>query len=211
MFELSTFVFFVSAAVIFAFTPGPGIIYIFTRSLKGGRKEGVTSAIGTALGGFGHVAIVAIGLSTILSSSVVVFNIIKYAGAIYLFYLGFKAFHNSNKPKFNVPAEGNYTRKFLYQGFMNEVLNPKTPLFFSAFVPQFINPSGNFMLQFILLGCTSVLLNLSADLIVATFIGSIGRMFKSISIFQGRQGSLSGWILMGLSVYTALSGHNTNS
>jgi threonine/homoserine/homoserine lactone efflux protein len=206
MFEFSSFVLFVSAAAVFAFTPGPGIIYIFTRSLKGGRHEGVTSALGTSAGGFGHVIIVAAGLSTILATSVFVFNLIKYAGAIYLLYLGFQAIRKINKPEPDISAEDNTTKRFFYQGFMNEVLNPKTPLFFSAFVPQFINPSGNFLLQFILLGCTSVLLNLSADLIVATFVGSMGSKLKSSSIFLKRQRSFSGWTLVGLGVYTALSG-----
>jgi threonine/homoserine/homoserine lactone efflux protein len=206
MFELSSFALFVSAAAIFAFTPGPGIIYIFTRSLKGGRHEGVTSALGTSAGGFSHVIIVAAGLSTILATSVFVFNLIKYAGAIYLLYLGFQAIRNLNKHEQDICTDGNTTKRFFYQGFMNEVLNPKTPLFFSAFVPQFINPSGNFLLQFILLGCTSVLLNLSADITVATFVGSMGSKLKSSSIFLKRQRSFSGWALVGLGVYTALSG-----
>ena len=206
MFEFSSFVLFVSAAVVFAFTPGPGIIYIFTRSLKGGRHEGVTSALGTSAGGFSHVIIVAAGLSTILATSVFVFNLIKYAGAIYLLYLGFQAIRNLNKHEQDISTDGNTTKRFFYQGFMNEVLNPKTPLFFSAFVPQFINPSGNFLLQFILLGCTSVLLNLSADLLVATFVGSMGSKLKSSSVFMKRQRSFSGWTLIGLGVYTALSG-----
>ena len=206
MFEFSSFVLFASAAAVFAFTPGPGIIYIFTRSLKGGRHEGVTSALGTAVGGFGHVMIVSAGLSTILATSVFVFNLIKYAGAIYLLYLGFQAIHKFNKAEPDIPTESNTTKRFFYQGFMNEVLNPKTPLFFSAFVPQFINPSGSFILQFILLGCTSVLLNLSADLLVATFVGSMGSKLKSSSVFMKRQRSFSGWTLIGLGVYTALSG-----
>jgi threonine/homoserine/homoserine lactone efflux protein len=206
MFEFSSFVLFVSAAAVFAFTPGPGIIYIFTRSLKGGRHEGVTSALGTSAGGFSHVIIVAAGLSTILATSFFVFNLIKYAGAIYLLYLGFQAIRNLNKHEQDISTDGNTTKRFFYQGFMNEVLNPKTPLFFSAFVPQFINPSGNFLLQFILLGCTSVLLNLSADLTVATFVGSMGSKLKSSSIFLKRQRSFSGWTLVGLGVYTALSG-----
>ncbi len=206
MFELSSFVLFVSAAAVFAFTPGPGIIYIFTRSLKGGRHEGVTSALGTFAGGFGHVILVAVGLSTILATSVLLFNFIKYAGAVYLFYLGFQAIRKINKPEPDISAEDNTTKRFFYQGFMNEVLNPKTPLFFSAFVPQFINPSGNFLLQFILLGCTSVLLNLSADLIVATFVGSMGSKLKSSSIFLKRQRSFSGWTLISLGIYTALTG-----
>ena len=206
MFGISSFALFVSAAAIFAFTPGPGIIYIFTRSLKGGRHEGVTSALGTSAGGFGHVLIVGAGLSTILATSVFVFNLIKYAGAVYLLYLGFQAIRKFKKVESNISTEGNSTKRFFYQGFMNEVLNPKTPLFFSAFVPQFIDPSGSFLLQFILLGCTSVLLNLSADLLVATFVGSMGSKLKTSSMFLKRQRSFSGWTLIGLGVYTALSG-----
>ena len=209
MIELSSFVLFVSAAAIFAFTPGPGIIYIFTRSLKGGRNEGITSAIGTSIGGLGHVLIVAVGLLTILETSAAAFNIIKYAGAFYLFYLGIRTLRNHNNIESNIPAKGKSTREFLYQGFINEVLNPKTPLFFSTFVPQFINPDGNFMLQFILLGCTSVLLNLSADLVVATFVGTIGRKLNSYSISTRGRFSFSGWILIGLSAYTAISGQKS--
>jgi threonine/homoserine/homoserine lactone efflux protein len=206
MFVISSFVLFLSAAAIFAFTPGPGIIYIFTRSLRGGRYEGIISAIGTSIGGFSHVIFVAVGLSTILAASVLTFNIIKYAGAIYLFYLGFRSIYNFNKIEPVIPIEINCTRRYLYQGFMNELLNPKTPLFFSAFVPQFINPAGNFILQFILLGCTSVILNLSADLIVASFIGFIGKKLKTNSLTQVKNGSFSGFILMALGVFTALSG-----
>jgi threonine/homoserine/homoserine lactone efflux protein len=206
MFEISSFALFISAAAIFAFTPGPGIIYIFTRSLKGGRHEGITSAIGTSIGGFGHVLFVVAGLSTILTASALAFNIIKYAGAIYLFYLWFRSLYNFNKVESDIPVEENCTRRFLHQGFMNELLNPKTPLFFSAFVPQFINPAGNFILQFILLGCTSVILNLSADLIVASFIGSIGKKLKTSLLSHRRQGSISGLVLIGLGIFTALPG-----
>ncbi len=210
MFEISSFALYVSAAALFAFTPGPGIIYIFTRSLKGGRHEGITSAIGTSFGGFSHVVFVAVGLSTILAASALAFNIIKYAGAIYLFYLGFRSIYSFNKKESDIPGGENCTRRFLYQGFMNELLNPKTPLFFSAFVPQFINPSGNFIPQFILLGCTSVILNLSADLIVASFVGALGNKLKTSLLSHKRQGSFSGLILMALGVFTALSGQKIN-
>ena len=202
----SSFFFFLTAAAIFAITPGPGILYIFTRSLKGGRREGTMSAIGTAAGGAGHVVVVALGLSTVLATSVAVFNILKYAGAVYLVYLGIRALRYSGESRPSVSAEPVTTARVFFQGFMNEVLNPKTPLFFLAFIPQFIDPGGVVIVQFMALGFISVLLNLIADLLVATLVGPIGQRLTTSAQFRNGQRVVSGWTLIGLGAYIAAGG-----
>ena len=191
---------FLSAAILLAISPGPGIFYVMTRSLKGGRLEGMASAFGTALGGIFHVFAAAFGLSALLASSAFAFTVIKYAGAIYLVYLGLKTL--TADVVTNEAASGHA----FYQGITVEALNPKTALFFLAFIPQFIHPDGSVFWQFILLGSISVLLNTSADIVVANLAGPIGHYVKRNSGLRSFQRAFTACGLMALGVYVALVG-----
>src|SRR5579862_7584686 len=122
----SRFLVFLSAAVVLAITPGPGIFYVLARSLRGGRREGVLSAAGTFLGGLVHVAAAALGLSAILAASAVAFETVRYAGAAYLIYLGFRMIRDRKNDVGELELDASAGRRTFVQGVMTEVLNPKT-------------------------------------------------------------------------------------
>ncbi|EKV01227.1 putative threonine efflux protein [Leptolyngbya sp. PCC 7375] len=204
--DFATFSLFLSAAIVLAITPGPGILYVMTRSLKGGRVEGIASAIGTSVGGMFHVVAAALGISIVLAASAFAFNLVKYLGAAYLIYLGIKTIlsRDHHIGMANVRSTG-YKRAF-FQGVTVEVLNPKTALFFLAFIPQFINPDGVVFAQFLLLGSTSVALNTSVDFIVIALAGPIGQWLKSSPRLRRGQRYATGTGLIALGSYVALTG-----
>jgi threonine/homoserine/homoserine lactone efflux protein len=203
MLDLTTLGLYTAAAFVLAITPGPGIMYVLTRSLKGGRKEGVLSSLGTGTGGMVHVLAAAFGISAILATSATAFAVVKFAGALYLVYLGIKTLLESDQP---MPESTASSNKGAYvQGIVTEVLNPKTALFFLSFIPQFVQPqAGNITQQFLLLGTISIFLNTAVDLVVAFFAGSIGqRLQKSLRFRRGQRLATAG-AMVGLGAYVAL-------
>ncbi|MCU0538056.1 MAG: LysE family translocator [Hydrococcus sp. Prado102] len=203
--DATSFGLFVTAAIILAITPGPGFLYVLTRSLKGGRGEGLASSFGTAVGGFTHVIAAALGLSAILATSSVVFALVKYVGAVYLIYLGIRTLMSKNDIALEQNVASSTTYKAFRQGIITEILNPKTALFFLAFIPQFINPQGNIILQFVILGSISIAMNTSADISVAMLAGTIGQWMRSHRQFRRKQRLFTGWSLIGLGTYVALA------
>jgi threonine/homoserine/homoserine lactone efflux protein len=196
------FLVFLTAAVILAITPGPGIFYVLARSLRGGRKEGVLSAAGTFLGGLVHVAAAAFGLSAILAASAIAFETVRYAGAAYLIYLGYRMIRSRNQDV-DLDSTGTSGGTFV-QGVMTEVLNPKTALFFLSFIPQFVSiQQGHVALQFLVLGAISVTLNTCADVLVACFAGPLGSSMKRNARLRRGQRTASGVAMIGLGVYVA--------
>lgn len=204
--DAATFGLYLTAALLLAITPGPGILYVLTRSLKGGRYEGYTSSMGTAVGGLFHVIAAALGLSAILATSAVAFHIVKYLGAAYLIYLGIRTLMRSDDLLLIDSADAPSNKGAFSQGIMTEILNPKTALFFLAFIPQFINPDGFVMGQFILLGSLSVLLNTTVDLMVATLAGTIGAQLQKRRTLRRVQRYFTGGSLIALGVYVAVAG-----
>ena len=178
---------FLTAAVLLAIAPGPGMLYVLARSLAGGKREGVLSAFGTFLGGMVHVFAAALGVSIILAKSALAFATIKYVGAAYLCFLGVRMIIDARKDKTNpedisqdVERETKPARNPLWQGVATEVLNPKTALFFLSFIPQFVNRgAGHVFLQFVALGTISVVMNTTADLIVIALAGPLGARIRS--------------------------------
>lgn len=215
MFDSTRLVLFLTAAVLLAVAPGPGMLYVLARSLAGGKREGVLSALGTFLGGMVHVFAAALGVSVILARSAAAFATVKYAGAAYLCFLGVKMILDARKdagtqdtfPVDDYAAATKGTaRNPLWQGVATEVLNPKTALFFLSFIPQFVNrEAGHVFIQFVLLGTFSVALNTSADLIVILLAGPLGKKIRSSAVFRRRQRTLTGVIMIGLGTYLATS------
>lgn len=203
---VTSFGVFLTAAIVLAITPGPGIFYVLTRSLKGGRREGIVSSLGTGLGGMVHVVAAALGVSAILATSAIAFNVVKYVGAAYLIYLGIRTLLSSDEVPGDSPLTHITARGALYQGITTEMLNPKTALFFLAFIPQFINPQGMVLLQFVVLGCISVVLNTSADVVVALLAGPIGQRLRASARLRRRQRFATGGALIGLGAYVAITG-----
>ena len=212
MFDSARFFLFLTAALLLAVAPGPGMLYVLARSLAGGKREGVLSALGTLIGGMVHVFAAALGISIILAKSAVAFAAVKYGGAAYLCLLGVRMILDARKQSSGetppeVPAPStNAARNPLWQGVATEVLNPKTALFFLSFIPQFVTrTSGHVFLQFIVLGTISVCLNTSADLIVIMLAGPIGERIRSSATFRRRQRTATGAIMIGLGTYLATS------
>jgi len=204
-----SFVLFLTAAVLLAVAPGPGMLYVLARSLAGGRREGVLSAVGTFFGGMVHVLAAAAGVSMILAQSAMAFAVVKYVGAGYLCYLGVRMVVEARKngAATEIQAAASLPRRSpLWQGVTTEVLNPKTALFFLSFIPQFVNrQAGHVFWQFLLLGSLSVALNTSADLIVTLLAGPIGNYIRSSPTFRKRQRTATGVIMIGLGTYLATS------
>ncbi|MGB6941118.1 MAG: LysE family translocator [Bryobacteraceae bacterium] len=199
----SRFLVFLSAALILAITPGPGIFYVLARSLRGGRREGMLSAAGTFLGGLVHVGAAAFGLSAILAAAAIAFETVRYAGAAYLIYLGYRMIRSRDQEAAEIEAMRS-SRSTFVQGVMTEVLNPKTALFFLSFIPQFVVlRQGHVAEQFLMLGAISVALNTCADLMVACFAGPLGSRMKRSAKLRSRQRSASGAAMIGLGVYVA--------
>ena len=155
MFDSTRFFLFLTAAVLLAIAPGPGMLYVLARSLAGGKREGVLSAFGTFFGGMVHVFAAALGVSIILAKSAVAFAAVKYVGAAYLCFLGVRMILDARRPPDRCRSRRTSAaaRNPLWQGVATEVLNPKTALFFLSFIPQFVNRgNGHVFLQFVALG-----------------------------------------------------------
>ena len=201
----TNFPLFLAAALVIAVVPGPGIFYVAARTLSGGSKAGIASTFGTALGGLVHVVAGGLGVSAIILASAELFTALKFAGALYLFWLGIRTFREARDPlPQQVSSVGN-PRAFR-EGVLVEALNPKTAAFFLAFIPQFLDPAGGSpALQFMTLGLISVTLNTLAD-VIAVMMASAARnsLVLRPHLFQRmRQGS--GLFIAGLGISLALA------
>lgn len=207
MFDWTRFLIFLTAALLLAIAPGPGMLYVLARSLAGGKREGVLSAFGTFLGGMLHVLAAALGLSIILAKSAVAFATVKYIGAAYLCFLGVRMILDARKETGEMSLEKLTPRRNpLWQGVATEALNPKTALFFLSFIPQFVvRANGHVFLQFMALGSISVAMNTTADLIVIALAGPLGEKIRSSASFRRRQRTATGAIMIGLGMYLATS------
>jgi threonine/homoserine/homoserine lactone efflux protein len=204
MTSLSQFVVFLSAAILLAIAPGPGMLYVLARSLAGGRREGLLSALGTFFGGLVHVVAAAAGVSVILARSAVAFATVKYLGAAYLCVLGIRMMIEAGKNEQAAFVDFRPARNPFWQGILTEVLNPKTALFFLSFIPQFVDRrSGHVFAQFLLLGSLSVTLNTTADIVVTMLTGPLGRRIRTSTGFRRRQRRLTAAVMIGLGTYLA--------
>ena len=164
--ELTSFLLFLAAATVIALTPGPGIFYVAARTLANGRADGLAASWGTGLGGFVHVGAGAAGVSALLMASAEAFTVLKFAGALYLLWLGISTIRAASTPLRADTTHGR-GRSAFREGVLVEALNPKTAIFFLAFIPQFLDPAGNIAIQFTVLGAISVALNTAVDVVVA--------------------------------------------
>jgi threonine/homoserine/homoserine lactone efflux protein len=173
MTDINNLPLFLAAALLIAVTPGPGIFYVAARTLAGGRGEGMASSIGLGLGGLVHVIGGAIGISALVMASAEAFTMVKVLGAVYLIWLGLKAWREARvlSPT-DVRTTG--SRQAFREGIIVEALNPKTAAFFLAFIPQFVDASQPVAAQFVVLGLISVALNTTADIVV-TYGAAIAR------------------------------------
>jgi threonine/homoserine/homoserine lactone efflux protein len=205
--ELSRYALFLVAALVLLVTPGPAVLYIVTRSIDQGRRAGLMSVFGVAVGSMIHVAAAALGLSALLASSAVAFNSVRYVGAAYLVFLGVRKFLSRGELS-ESPAERQCSSgRIFMQGILVNTLNPKTALFFFAFLPQFVIVSrGAVALQILFLGVTFTLLGVCSDGSWAMLAGTLGRRLKQNLRFVRAQRYFAGTVYVGLGLATAFSG-----
>jgi len=205
--EPSQLVLFFVAAVALLITPGPAVLYIVSRSIEQGRRAGLVSALGIQVGGLVHVAAAALGLSALLLSSALAFKIVKDAGAAYLVFLGLRMILGSAREDAARAPEPRDSARLFREGVMVNVLNPKTALFFLAFLPQFVDPArGPVARQILLLGFSFVALAMVSDSAYALLAGSLREWLRGNARFIRLQRYVSGGVLVSLGLATALSG-----
>ena len=208
--DATTYGLFVVASLALTLVPGPAVLYIVARSVEGGRPAGLISVLGIGAGGFVHVAFAALGLSALLVSSAAAFAVVKWLGVAYLIYLGVARFLARDEGGATVSVEREPLRRVFSQGVVVNVLNPKTALFFLAFLPQFVDPSrGAVTAQIALLGTTFVVLALCTDGLYALLSGTAADWLKRRNESPGfrRAGRyVSGSVYLALGAATAISG-----
>lgn len=197
---------FLGAASLFAILPGPGILYVLARSLRGGRADGIRSVVGNGIGALAHVAAAAVGLSALLFASATAFTVVKLLGAAYLIYLGVRALLDRDHSRVDLGPQRRPGRSVIVQGMLSEVLNPKTALFFLAFLPHFVHPDqAPAPLVFALLGVIAVAMAMVVDVLVAVFAGSLSGRLVGNPRWRTRQRLASGLTMIGLGGALALA------
>jgi threonine/homoserine/homoserine lactone efflux protein len=197
---------FLIASVVLAITPGPGVFYIVTRTLAQGRRAGLSSVAGVALGNLGNAIGAAIGLAALFAISSLAFTAVKYAGAAYLVYLGVKALRVPASEIAVLPFAATPMRSIFRDGFVVALLNPKTAIFFAAFLPQFMNPAPSPMLQSALLGSLFVAIAAITDTAYALAASAVAPVLTRLRGVRavGRYVTASAFI--GLGIFTATTG-----
>ena len=202
---MSTFAAFLLAAIVLAMTPGPGMAYVVARTVAGGRKEGLASCLGTALGGLLHVLAATMGMSLLLTQSAMAFGVVKYAGAVCLVYLGARMLLRRSVQAQPVLVTCVGTSRAFAEGMLVEALNVKTALFFLAFLPQFVLETEPVDAQLAMLGSICVALNTAADLVA---VCAADRLLQSSTARAARTRLLtgiSGATMIGLGVLLAMA------
>jgi threonine/homoserine/homoserine lactone efflux protein len=201
------FALFATAAVALLLVPGPAVLYVVTRSIHQGKRAGLVSVLGIHTGTMVHITAASAGLSALLVSSASAFTAVKLAGAAYLIGLGLWTLFSKTADADVVLGGERRLRRVYGQGVVVNVLNPKTALFFLAFLPQFVDPHrGHATLQIALLGLTFAALGLVTDSLWAIGAGAAGDVLRRSRRFAHVQRYVSGSVFVGLGVVTALAG-----
>jgi threonine/homoserine/homoserine lactone efflux protein len=203
----SSLLLFVSAALVLLAIPGPAVFYVTSRSIGHGRSAGLVSALGIGVGTLLHVVAATLGLSALLMSSALAFSAVKYLGAAYLIYLGLQKLLREESI---VPSEQSariQLSRIFGQGIVVNVLNPKTALFFFAFLPQFVDASrGKVAGQIMFLGLLFAVMGVLSDSVWALFAGALAHALKRNTRWTQTQRYVSGGMLISLGVATAFAG-----
>lgn len=207
MFDFENFYLFLLASLLLNLAPGNDMLFVFSRTLSHGTKGGIYSSIGVFLGCIFHIVLAAVGLSAIIMKFSIAYDIIRYAGAVYLIYLGLKTI--LNKGNFSeTKNEGRKlsNRNLIMNGVITDILNPKVALFFLAFLPQFVNPDSQYAwAQFLALG---FVFNIQGTLMLILFVLLIGKTTSCIknTSFWLYIEKITGFILIGLGLNMVLYG-----
>ncbi|CAH2405080.1 LysE family translocator [Mesorhizobium ventifaucium] len=198
---------FFATTAIFAYIPGPAMLYAAAQTMARGRWSGLTAALGIHLGGYVHVAAAAAGLSVLFHAVPTLYVAVKLAGALYLIWLGVSLFRARAQDDAVISGvEPKSARRAFFESITVEVLNPKTAIFFMAFLPQFIDASATFpvWLQFLVLGTIVNLMFSSADVMCVVLAGALITRLRPSSHAQRLMRRAGGAVLVGLGVHVAL-------
>ncbi|MEM8754721.1 MAG: LysE family translocator [Pseudomonadota bacterium] len=205
MIDQTTLATYLAILLGFVFLPGPAVLLTLARSSASGSRAGIATGLGIAVGDMVHTIMAVIGVSAIIYASAFLFTLIKYLGAAYLIYLGLRAIFERASPDLPTPSAKMSPRAAFRQGLTLEVLNPKSALFFLAFLPQFVVPAnGAVWAQLLILGALFVAMGLVATLVVAVGAGRLGALLRRNPTVLRWQGKVVGGIYCGLGVRLAL-------
>ncbi|UVJ39937.1 LysE family translocator [Arthrobacter sp. CJ23] len=202
---------FALASLVLIAIPGPSVLFVIGRSLALGRKGGLLSVLGNALGMVPQIIAVALGLGVVLAQSIVLFTIIKFAGAAYLVYLGIQAIrHRGGRTTAAGPAPSSSTWRLLREGFLVGATNPKSIVFFVAVLPQFVDYSaGSIPVQLASLGAVFLVIALVSDSIWALAAGTARHWFARSPQRISTLGATGGVMMIGLGGTLALTGNKS--
>ncbi|MER9356015.1 MULTISPECIES: LysE family translocator [unclassified Mesorhizobium] len=205
MIDLSTLTAYIAVVLGFVFIPGPATLLTVARATSSGTRVGVATGAGVAAGDVFHTIMAMVGISAIIATSATLFSVVKYIGAAYLVYLGVRAIIERIPADPTAGALAISASKAFRQAVLTEVLNPKTALFFLAFLPQFVRPeNGSVMLQMMTLGIIFVLLGLFSTVVFAVSAGRLGTFLRRNPSVVKWQGKVVGGIYCALGVRLAL-------
>lgn len=205
MFTLTTIISFIVIVIGLFLILGPAVLLTVTRTVQDGKKAGAVVGLGIATGDFIHTLVAAAGLSAILMTSALAFNIVKFAGAAYLLYLGIRAILEKPSDPQLPKAEPRSTLRIYGQAIFVEVLNPKTALFFLAFLPQFVHPEqGATFIPFLVLGLLFVLLGVIYTTMISLSVHRLIGLIKRVAWLGRWSGKIVGAVYIGLGLKVAL-------
>ena len=210
--EPATLARFCLAAIVLLVVPGPAVLYIVARSVDQGRAAGIASVLGVHLGSLFHIAAAALGLSALLLSSALAFTTVKYVGAAYLVYLGLRTLLTQSEAEQIAALRREPLPRIFADGVVVNVFNPKTALFFFAFLPQFVDPSrGAVTAQIAVLGTLFVLLGLLSDGSYALLAARAAAWLRGNRLFGRARRLVSGGVYLALGAFAALSGSRSSA
>ncbi|HCE09452.1 MAG TPA: LysE family translocator [Oxalobacteraceae bacterium] len=197
---------FLIASLVLAVTPGPAVFYIVTRTLAQGRAAGLASMAGVALGNLGNAFGASLGLAALFAVSSVAFMVVKYAGAAYLVYLGLIALRPTGNTATPVRLEVTGLRTTFRDGLVVALFNPKTTIFFAAFLPQFMRPDASTVSQSMVLGCLFVAIAALTDTGYVLAAGAFAPLLARLRGARNLGRYLKAGAFIGLGIFTAASG-----
>ncbi len=207
MLETTKLPLFMVASLVLLLTPGPAVLYIITRSVDQGRGAGLLSVLSIETGNFFHVIAATLGLSALLLSSATLFTVVKYLGAAYLIYLGIRKWlTRAEVQEETLQLRNENPRRIFSQGVIVAILNPKTTLFFLAFLPQFVDGArGSIPLQMFELGSIFIIMAFITDSLYALLAGTAGQWLKENRLFLQGERYIAGSVYVGLGLVAALA------
>ncbi|MEV4242390.1 LysE family translocator [Streptosporangium canum] len=207
--DLTTLALFAAATLALLLVPGPAVLYIVTRSVAQGRGAGMVSVLGIHLGSVVHVAAAALGVSALLAASATAFALVKYLGAAYLVWLGVRKLMSRSDGAEAAEAPVASRSRMFWEGFVVNVLNPKTAIFFLAFLPQFTDPSrGPIAPQILLLGVIWIALGMASDGAFALLASAMAGRLRRSARARRRLDVTSGVVYIGLGAVAAFTGES---